>query len=35
LVLGGLLIGRYADVNRGALLHDSPRCCQHRIISLY
>jgi len=24
LVLGGLLIGRYADVNRGALLHDSP-----------
>src|SRR5262249_14195220 len=27
LVLDGLLVGRYADVNCGALLHDSPRCC--------
>ena len=35
LVLDGLLVGRYADVNCGALLHNSPQCCQHRITSVY
>ena len=34
LVLDGLLVGRYADVNHGALLHDYPKCCQHCIIML-
>jgi hypothetical protein len=35
LILDGLLIGRYADVNCGALLHDGPRCRQDRITSVY
>ena len=33
LVLDGLLVGRYADVNSGALMHDSPQCCQQPITS--
>ena len=35
LVVDGLLVGRYADVNCGALLHDGPRCRQDRITSVY
>jgi hypothetical protein len=33
LVLDGLLISRYADVDCGSLVHDSPQCRQHRITS--
>ena len=33
LVLNGLLVGRYADINSGALMHDSPQCCQQPITS--
>jgi hypothetical protein len=35
LVFDGLLIGRHADVNCGALLHEGPRCCQDRITAVY
>ena len=35
LVVDGLLVGGYADVNCGALLHDGPRCCQDRITVVY
>jgi hypothetical protein len=29
LVLDGLLISGYADIDCGALMHDSPQCCRH------
>jgi len=35
LVLDGLLVGRYADVNCGALLHNSPHVVSTVSHSLY